>query len=462
MDLPVTHIAALVALVGRDHVLTARDLAGRDPGMDPHNFGAGVLVRPASTAEVADVLRYCHSVGLSVVPHGGRTGISGAAVSQPGEIILSLERMNQIRVLDVVSRTAVVEAGVVLGRLAQAAAEHGLTVGLDLGARDSATLGGLVSTNAGGNQAFRHGTMRDRVLGLEAVLPDGTVLSELGEVRKRNEGYAVEQLFIGAEGTLGVVTGVALELLPMDGPVATALLAFERLTDAVTLMDRIRRHSTLQPTAFEVMSGNQAAAVAESLGFGELATMTSHRYLLLLENAAATVPEAEEALAKALETEIERGGIAEALIAQSGTQREQFWRLREDWAIDRARPGGLWYDVSVPIARLASYVELVTERLRQHDPSLDLYVVGHLADGNLHLTVNAERPITERYEEVAPLVSRGLKALGGSFSAEHGIGLEKRATLARESDPARLALLKRIKDLFDPRGIMNPGKILAP
>jgi FAD/FMN-containing dehydrogenase len=460
MTLPAEHVTALTAIVGPAAVRTAADLGARDPGVDPRNFGAALMVRPGSTAEVSRVLAYCHAARIGVVPQGGRTGLSGGAESGPGELILSLDRLDRIEVLDPVSRTAVAGAGVTLAALAAAAAEHGLAPGIDLGARDSATLGGLVSTNAGGNDAFRYGTMRERVLGLEAVLADGSVLAALGQVRKRNEGLAVEQLLIGAEGTLGIVTRVAISLVATDGPVATALAAVGDAAAAVALAGELRRSVALAPVAIELMSGAHARAACRASGAREFESLAAAPYLLLVEASAATADAATEALVGLLAAAAERGLVADAIVAQSEAQRRAMWQLREDWAVDRERPGALWYDVSVPLSALAGYLDGCARRLAAHDPALDLVVIGHLADGNLHVTVNAATPISARYEEIAPLVTDVLPALGGSFSAEHGIGLEKKATLARLASPVRLGLMRRIKAALDPHGIMNPAKVL--
>ncbi len=460
MSISTDHIAALVEIVGRDHALTARDLATRDPGIDPHNFGADLLVRPKTTAEVADVLRLCHTARIGVVPQGGRTGISGGAVSHAGEIILSLERLNAIESLDPISRTAVVQAGVTLGALMQACQPHHLSPAIDLGARDSATLGGLTSTNAGGSQAFRFGTMRDRLLGLEVVLADGTVITELGQVRKRNEGLALEQLFIGAEGILGVITRVSIALVDEDGPLAAALIGVPSLSAAVTLTDQLQRTTDLRLSALELMSGNHAHISSHALGFTEFSQLCTHPYVLLIEVTAPNAHAAEESLVNALAGPLESGLIADAVIAQNEQQRRAMWQVREDWSVDRQRPGGLWYDVSVPIAHLAPYLERFSSQLMQHDAHLSIFVVGHLADGNIHITVNAPQPISERYEEIATLVTATLRDIGGSFSAEHGIGLEKKATLVRELGSAKQTQMHRLKDLLDPHGIMNPGKVL--
>jgi len=460
MSTPIEHVADFIEIVGRAHVLTQRDLATRDPGVDPHNLLGDLLIRPATTTEVADVLKLCHEHHLPVVPQGGRTGISGGAVSAQGQIILSLERMNRIEHLDPISRTIVVQAGVTLGAVSAACAPHGLTPGIDLGARDSATMGGMVSTNAGGSQAFRFGTMRERVLGLEVVLADGRILSELGEVRKRNEGPAIERLFIGAEGLLGIITRVSLALVDADGPLGSALIAVADPTTLAALAHRLQTALSSRLSALEVMSGNHAVTVCRALGFTEFDTLCQHALVLLLEATGANAEAAESALLSTLEPELASGAIADALIAQNEAQRHTMWRIREDWAVDRERPGGLWYDISVPLSRLGEYLDAFTARIEAHDPTLSVYMVGHLADGNIHLTVNAPAPITPRYEEIAALVTMGLKGMGGSFSAEHGIGLEKKATLSRELDPLKQRLITDVKRLLDPHGILNPGKVI--
>jgi FAD/FMN-containing dehydrogenase len=460
MTLTAEHVAALTGIVGPDAVRDRAGLAARDPGVDPRNFGADLMLRPASTVEVSRVLAYCNAARIGVVPQGGRTGLSGGAESGVGEIIVGLDRLNRIESLDAMSRTAVAGAGVTLAALAARAAAHGLSPGIDFGGRDSATLGGMVSTNAGGISAFRHGTVREQVLGLEAVLADGAVLCELGRVRKRNEGLAVERLFIGAEGTLGVITRVALALVPADGDAVTALVSVPTLQAAVALADRVQRAPGVVPVALELMSGNHAATTCRALGIPEFAAIAGGAYVVLAETSAAAAAGAEEALVGVLAEASDAGLVADAVVAQNEAQRAAMWRIREDWAVDRERPGGLWYDVSIPVAELAQYMDAVRQRLAAHDSSLDLYVVGHLADGNVHLTVNAGSPISDRYEEIALVVTEGLGAAGGSFSAEHGIGLEKKATLARLAGPVKLDLMRRVKAALDPHGIMNPGKVV--
>ncbi len=459
MPLTPTASADLIAIVGIEHARDQSMLSSQDPGVDSGNLGADLWLRPRDCDELSQILRYCNAHHIGVVPQGGRTGLSGGATSHPGEIIVALDRFTDFQI-DPVSRTALVGAGVKLSVLADAAAHFGLSAGIDLGARDSATIGGLVSTNAGGIAAFKHGTMRERVLGLEAVLADGRVLSELGQVVKRNEGLAVERLFIGAEGTLGVITRVSLSLVAIDGPVATALVAVPDLEQATQLVSRARLLTGVVPTALEVMSGNHADSVCHDLHLEDLKPLAQAAFLLLIELTAPAIDTVQAALLKLLEEALESGLATDALIAQNETQRITFWRVREDWAVDRERPGGLWYDVSVPLSKIAPYVQRVTERITRHDSSLSVYVIGHLADGNLHVTINAKDPITARYDEIAGLVTSDLIALGGSYSAEHGIGHEKKKTLERWIHPTKRELMRGIKALLDPNGILNRGKVI--
>lgn len=459
MPLTPTASADLIAIVGVEHARDQSMLSSQDPGVDSGNLGADLWLRPRDCDELSQILRYCNAHHIGVVPQGGRTGLSGGATSHPGEIIVALDRFTDVHI-DPVSRTALVGAGVKLSVLADAAARFGLSAGIDLGARDSATIGGLVSTNAGGIAAFKHGTMRERVLGLEAVLADGRVLSELGQVVKRNEGLAVERLLIGAEGTLGVITRVSLSLVAIDGPVATALVAVPDLEQATQLVSRARSLTEVVPTALEVMSGNHADAVCRDLHLEDLRPLAQAAFLLLIELTAPAIDTAQAALLALLEEALESGLATDAVIAQNEAQRITFWRVREDWAVDRERPGGLWYDVSVPLSKIAQYVQRVTEQITRHDSSLSVYVIGHLADGNLHVTINAKDPITARYDEIAALVTSDLIVLGGSYSAEHGIGHEKKKTLERWIHPTKRELMRGIKALLDPHGILNRGKVI--
>jgi FAD/FMN-containing dehydrogenase len=462
MGLDPTILGAIAGIVGAEGVWRHEKLAFLDPGTHAENLKADAMILPRSTEEVSRVLALCNDRRIGVVPQGGRTGLSGASRTRPGEIILSLDRMAAIDDIDVAGRTAVVGAGCKLGALFTALSPMGLQPGIDLGARDSCTLGGLVSTNAGGMEAFRYGVMRQRVLGLEAVLADGLVLSDLSRVRKANTGYDVKQLFIGAEGTLGVVTRVCLELAPSDGQSAVALVACAGTQAALTLLRRLDAAPMVQLTRAELMSGNHFRVTTRELKLDRLSALGQAPLFVLYEIAGSNHEQGVEALEIILGSALEEGLVGDALIAQSQRERAEMWKVREDWAVDRVFPGALWYDVSAPVSRLSDYIAGVIERVRAHDSDLDVYFIGHLADGNLHVTVNARQPVLQRSEEISPLIYEGLEAMGGAFSAEHGIGLEKRDALAKIGPQGKLAIMRRLKAAFDPNNIMNPGKVIAP
>ncbi|HMK86389.1 MAG TPA: FAD-binding oxidoreductase [Steroidobacteraceae bacterium] len=450
-------VESLLGLLGEKGVRQGEAVLALDPGAHPQNLRARLMARPSSAAEVARVLELCREARVGVVPQGGRTGLAGGAVTREGQLIVSLDRMNHIQRIDPPARTAVVEAGVTLQRLQEALRPHGLVPGIDLGARGSATIGGMVSTNAGGIDAFRYGTMRERVLGLEVALADGRLLEQLSRVRKDNAGLALRQLFIGAEGTLGIVTRVALALVPDPGAQQALLILTDGLGAAVRVLRAVEATPRLALAAAELMSGNHFTVTARALGLAQLAATAPAAFAVLLVVSGADGQSSLEAL---LAEASERGELIDVLVPRNSSEERDLWRVREDWAVDRVRPGGLWYDVSVPLDALAGYLAALGERLRRHDPGLDLYVVGHLADGNLHVTVNAATPISARYAEIALLVYEGLREVGGSFSAEHGIGLEKRAALEHWAGPTAIELMRAIKTVFDPSGIMNPGKVL--
>ncbi len=461
LEYPPEFLDALTAILGRPGLRIGEEVGLLDPGTNPGNLRAGLMARPADAAEAARVLALCAGAGVGVVPQGGRTGLAGGACTCPGELILSLDRMDRVESVDASARSATVQAGVTLARLEEALAPLGLTVGVDLGARGSATLGGMVATNAGGIEAFRYGTMRERVLGLEVALCSGEILSELSRVRKDNAGLPLRQLFIGSEGTLGVITRVVLSLVPLGGARHTALALLPGLDAAIAVMRSVESARGSSLAAAELMSGNHIALTARSLGIAQLTAMAPAAFGLLLVVTGDQAGAVQETLEFELARAGEAGLLVDCVLPKNAAEERDLWRVREDWAVDRAYPGGLWYDVSVPIDRLAQYLEDLERRLARHDAGLANYLVGHLADGNVHLTINAEVPITERYAELAPIVYAGLKELGGSFSAEHGIGLEKRASLERWAGDGGVRLMRSVKALFDPTWVLNPGKVIT-
>jgi FAD/FMN-containing dehydrogenase len=368
--------------------------------------------------------------------------------------------MNRIERLDPVAKTATVEAGVTLEALRAAAGAHGLSPGIDIAARGSATIGGMVSTNAGGSEAFRLGVMRQRVLGLEAVLADGDVLSDMTEVIKANEGLDVKQLLIGAEGTLGIVTRAVIRLSPVPACRATAAMTFATAAAAIAALNSLRAAPGFDLQTAEVMWGAYARAASAEQGNARFAAFALAPVCVIFEAGGEDMASVSAAFEAALGDLLDRGLALDCIVAASERERAEMWRVREDsWSIERLHPGGLWFDVSLPLNALDAYTERLVARLAAHDPALEAFVIGHLGDGNLHVTIAGPHPIPQRYDEIAPLVYEGIRSVGGSISAEHGVGLEKRAALAKFGDPGKLAAMRAIKQALDPLNLMNPGKV---
>ena len=443
-------------------VLGPEQLRDRDPGWEPNNLGASAMVLPASTAAAAAVMGWCWREGIVMVPHGGRTGLMGGAVSRPGEVIVSTARMTRIERLDPLEMTAVVQAGVTLEALQTATRAEGLDPGIDLPARGSATLGGMISTNAGGILAFRNGNTRHRVLGLEVVLPDGRVMNELTRVVKTSAGYDLKHLFIGAEGTLGLVTRVALKLETVEPSRATAFLA---VPDTAATLEVVR-HFLAAPSgslrAAEMMWQRYARRSAAGQGIGRAQLALEAPAFLLLELAAATAEEATQLLEQGIEAVWERARLLDGTVAQTLEQRDRLWRLREDTEpVQRSFGHILSFDISVPPSLIDGYVAAMERRLADVDPGLEACVYGHVADGNLHVMVGGpSAPPAERVVAIEDALYTGLRELGGSFSAEHGIGLKKKPAYARHADPVRQDLARALKGLLDPKGLFNPGKVV--
>lgn len=439
------------------------ELSSRDSGFDIRNFGAAALVRPSDTAGVAALVAYCAANGLELVPQGGRTGLAGGAASKPGQVICDLGAMSRVEEIDPFARVAVVQAGTPLAVLQEAALAEGLDPGIDLASRGSCTIGGMVSTNAGGIMAFRNGTMRHRVLGLEVVLPDGRVFSDLTRVIKTSAGYDLKHLFIGAEGTLGIVTRVAIKLDPVAAAGATALVGVPDATSAQRIVRQFLGRTGTSLRAAEIMWHRFAIAMNQMLGLEPGQLPLDAPCLLLLELGADSLDFATTALEEGLEAIWEEAGILDGLVATSIQQARTIWRLREETEqIERMHKDPPSFDVSVPGGEIDSYVARIDAGLKAIDPAYAAYVFGHLGDGNLHISINTDGPLShERYSAIEDVLYSGLHECGGSFSAEHGVGLDKRDAYERYADPLKQELARAIKTLLDPRGALNPGKIVS-
>jgi FAD/FMN-containing dehydrogenase len=452
-----TVIDDLAAIVGVRHVLTGDDLRARWDGYPPlHVTEALCVVRPADTNEVAAIAAYCNGHDLTLVPQGGRTGLAGGARTEPGDIALSLERMTGVGAIDPYGMTMEVEAGVPLQVVQEVATAAGLHYPIDLGARGSATIGGTIATNAGGNSVFRYGMTRDQILGLEIVLADGTILSSMNRLIKNNAAYDLKHLFIGSEGTLGVVTRAILRLRPGEGDKATAFIGLPGFQSVLDLLKLASVASDGALTSFEVMWPSFLDAVGAGGHRPPLAE--PHAFYVLFEIVSR---KAGELLEQVVGLGWERGLIGDATIAQNVAQARAFWAIRDDIdaLIATLKPVFL-YDISLPQVHMARYVEDLDAALRRSWPAVRLAVFGHIADGNLHLSISTGE--AHDHETVDAIVYAPLETIGGSISAEHGIGLEKRAHLRRSRTLEELALMAKLKAVLDPRSTLNPGKVLPP
>ena len=456
-------IEEIKSIVGAAGVLLGEDVTNRSDSWPPMGgCQARAIIRPASTEEVSAVLKLCHAAGQGVVTHGGLTGLVGGARTGHDEIVLSLERMKGLEKVDTVNRTITVDAGVPLQMVHEAAEDAGLLFPLDLGARGSCTIGGNIATNAGGNSVIRYGMIREQLLGVEAVLADGTIISSLKGVIKNNTGYDLKQLFIGSEGTLGIVTRAVLRLRPLPRSSNTALVAiedFDRLGRFLADMDTALG-GTL--SAFEVMWNDfYRLIVGECGGHGE-PLKPSHRFYVLMESTGGQEEGDKARFESALEEAFESGLIVDAVIAQSKQQREDLWAIRDDIeGLTKALFPPLVFDISLGIQQMDDYVDEVRAQLIERWPDSRMVVFGHLGDGNIHLvlTVGSHDPAEVHAAEI--IVYEALGRRQGVISAEHGIGLDKREFLKHSRSADEIALMRTLKHALDPKGILNPGKIFA-
>ncbi|WP_311270829.1 FAD-binding oxidoreductase [Sphingobium sp. WCS2017Hpa-17] len=467
-------IDRFVALLGPKGVVTdpddiapwASDWRGRYRG------AAAAILSPASTQEVAATVALAAELGVALVPQGGNTSMVGGATppADGSALILSLRRMNRIRSLSPDDNLAVCEAGVILSVLHDAAEEAGRRFPLSLGAKGSATIGGLVSTNAGGTQVLRHGTMRALVEGVEAVLPDGSIFDGLDALKKDNRGYDIKQLLIGAEGTLGVVTAASLRLAPAIAARAVGWVGVQTPADALALLRLAETMLGDSVEGFEVIAD-------ETLGFvlghipgtrSPIETRTPWHVLIEVDHADLSEPGPSDRLEAALAEAFERGIAVDAAIAANEAQAEAFWRIRESLSeSEKAQGPALQYDISVPVAKMPAFMIEAAQAAEQAFPGTTASSFGHLGDGNVHFHVRAPKGtsdgpawIAAEGQAINAFIHDAVVAAGGSISAEHGIGQMKRTELGRLASPARIGALRAIKAAFDPKGLFNPGKLI--
>jgi FAD/FMN-containing dehydrogenase len=445
----------LADIVGAAHVLTA--VEDTKPyytdWRKQYSAPAECVVRPASTAEVAQVVALCAREGVAIVPQGGNTGLVGGSVPTGArrELVLALGRMNRIRALDALNDTITVEAGCVLAAVQRAAAEAGRLFPLSLAAEGSCQIGGNLSTNAGGVNVLRYGNAREQVLGLEVVLPDGRVWDGLRGLRKDNTGYDLKQLFLGAEGTLGVITAAVLRLYPRPTASATAWIGLESPRRAIELLPALRARIGERVSAFELVSRTCLEAVLGHVPGLREPLGESHPWYVLAELGDSGAPEElQERVAEALDGR-------EAVLAQSVEQARALWRIRE--SIPEAQFANVKHDVSIAISSIPEFIESTGRALAARFPEARVYCFGHVGDGNLHYNVGPES-LLERCDAVNDIVHQAVARFGGSISAEHGLGQLKREAIRGHKQPLELELMRALKATLDPKNLMNPGKVV--
>ncbi|MFG6413431.1 FAD-binding oxidoreductase [Roseateles sp. DC23W] len=456
--------------LGAAGLLEGSDLAAYENDWRKRYIGRALAVaRPASTDEVAAVMRLCHEHRVAVVPQGGNTGLVGGSTPDDSgrQLVLSLTRMKRVRAVDVFNASLTAEAGCVLAEVQAAAAQAGMLFPLSLAAEGSCTLGGNLATNAGGTQVLRYGNARELCLGLEVVTASGEVWHGLSGLRKDNTGYDLRDLFIGSEGTLGIITAATLKLYPQPKDRLTALAACVSLEDAVSLLGLARQRAGDALTGFEVMNRASLALVARELP--QLAQpLAAADWTVLLElSDAESAEHARGVFEGLLEAAFERGAVQDAAIAQNLQQAKSFWHLRESIPLAQAQAGlNIKHDISLPVSAIPGFVAEMDATLAAYLPGIDVIDFGHLGDGNLHYNVQAPRGVAPagflaaHEAAINEKVYDAVQRRGGSISAEHGIGRLKRDELAARKDPTALALMRSIKRALDPLELLNPGRLV--
>ena len=461
------------AALGAGQVLTGEDCAPYRPEWTTHyTANPAAVLRPATTAEVSACLKIASAHGLSIVPTGGRTGITGA-IHTDGGVMLSLERMNRIREIRADARIAIVAAWVVLSQLHDSAEAQGLYFPLWFGARGSAMIGGVLSTNAGGSNVLRYGSTRGLCMGIEVVLADGRVLNLMSELHKDNSGYDLKQMFIGAEGTLGIITAAVMKLVPKPRAYATATLAVRSLPDALALLNHLQAASGGLVEGFEYMPASYLDRVAQIRPDLRAPFAQTYPITILVELASvrdddcAVQPDGSQALTTLLEgalaAMLQDGRVLDAIIAQNQSQRLDMWARREAAGqVMQAVQPSVDTDICLPLDKIETFLTRIEARLPQLDPAAYSVTVAHLGDGNLHYSLYPASHDPALHDALVEAVEDEVAALAGSFSAEHGVGLMKLNSMARRKDAVALDVMRALKAALDPLGTLNPGKVIPP
>jgi FAD/FMN-containing dehydrogenase len=464
-------IAQLKAAVGDNNVLTGGDLGAYEQDWRKRSRGKALaVVRPGTTAEVAQVVAACAAAGTSIIPQGGNTGlVVGSTPDESGtQVVLSLQRMNAVREIDAGNMTITVEAGCILQAVQEAALRAGYLFPLSLAAEGSCTIGGNLGANAGGTQVVRYGNARELCLGLEVVTAQGEIWNGLTGLRKDNTGYDLRDLFVGSEGTLGVITAATMKLYPLPAATLTAWAAVPSMDDAVRLLGMAHRHLGAGLTGFEVMGQFALSLVARHFAQMRVPLYEQSPFCVLLENSdSESELHARTQFERLLEMALEEGCVTDAVVAENLTQAHQLWHIRETIPLAQVEEGlNIKHDISIPISSIPRFCEETEALLAQAIPGVRLVNFGHLGDGNLHYNVQAPKGgdpaafLREQEAQVNKLVYDSVRRFGGSISAEHGVGSLKLHELEEHKSPVALGMMRAIKRALDPKNIMNPGRVL--
>jgi len=465
---PADLLARFVAIVGEKNAIT--DAQAQAPYLvefrDLYRGHSPLVLRPGSVAEVAAIAKLANETVTPIVPQGGNTGLSGGQIPLHGEIVVSLNRLDRIREVDPVSNTITCEAGVTLQRAREAAADVDRLYPQLLPSEGTCTIGGNLSTNAGGTAALAYGIARSHALGLEVVLADGRVLNNLNKLKKDNTGYDLKNLFIGAEGTLGIITAAVLRLIPRPRAMETAFVGVPSPQAALDLLGLATEHAAGSITSFELMMRSGVELVLRYGAGCRDPLPSAYPWYVLIELSSQARAGLRAVMEEILAEGLERGFLADAAIAESLDQSKMFWRIRELFGeVQRHAGGSIKHDISVPVAAVPAFIEEANAAVTQLIPGARPLPFGHLGDGNIHYNVSQPAgadtaAFLERWDEVNAVVFAVVAKHGGSISAEHGIGVMKRDLLPKVKDPVALSLMRTLKRTLDPKGILNPGKVL--
>ncbi len=462
------HIDSLKKIVGNPNALDheedihpfLEDWRGQLKGSTP------LILFPDNTDHVQKIVRYCHENDIKIVSQGGNTSLCGANVPNSSEhkleIVVNTSKMNRVIEVDSFNQSIIVESGCILQNIQDTAEDHGLLFPLSLSAEGTCQIGGNISTNAGGVNVLKYGMAREQVMGIEAVLPDGSIYSDLKSLRKNNTGYDLKQLFIGAEGTLGIITKVSLKLSSSPNVEITSMVSLQKVEDAITLLKETKRRFGDNVTAFEFISQSCLVAINDFLSHIKLPLGFKDSWQVIFE----IINHDEDALSEFLEKQLQNGLITNALIAKNEKERNDFWLVRHSISEAEKLSGrGVHHDISLPIRKIPEFLEVTIPAMEKVAGESMVYTFGHLGDGNLHFTKKQPEDMDgddfmKFSKEINAVVHENAESLGGSFSAEHGIGSKLKDDLVKYSDPIKVDLMRKIKKTMDPKNIMNPDKLI--